>query len=314
MTGAALRWLFVGEGPMGAAALEALAPARAPVAVVTAEPSLGAPPVAATARALGLPLRHADGVGDRPAQRWPDVFADLDVAVCGCWAERLAPAVLGLPRHGWLNLHPSALPAWRGADPVGWQLLAAPARLGCSVHRMTPEHDDGAVLAEGWIPVQRGDDRRAVLQRSGRRLGQLAARALDELAAGRRPSERTQHEELATWCPPAGTAAMIDPRHMRAAAGARVARAFSPEPGVAVAALSTTERFAVADDGPGGATGPELAAGDAPGAVERHGDGGVAVAFTDRWLHGRVWRVGGDAPSHAELTAPGDTRLPRGGR
>ena len=51
MAGAPLRWLFVGQGPMGAAALEALVAVGPPVAVVSAEPALGSPPVAATARA-----------------------------------------------------------------------------------------------------------------------------------------------------------------------------------------------------------------------------------------------------------------------
>jgi methionyl-tRNA formyltransferase len=302
---------------MGAAALAALVAVGPPVAVVTAEPALGSPPVAAIARAHGLNLAHADRLGARPQQRWGELVADLDVAVCACWAERLAPAALALPARGWINLHPSALPAWRGADPVAWQLLAAPARIGCSVHRMTPAHDDGPVLAAGSVPVGDGDDRGAVLRRSGARLGQLAAGVLADLAAGAAPAGTPQPQQEATRCPPPGTVPLIDPRAMSAAGGARVARAFSPEPGVAVAALSAGERFAVSGDGPPAPLGAALADVDAPGEVDRGRDGRVAIAFTDRWLSGWGAVVGGagdERPSRAELSPPGATRLPRGGR
>lgn len=308
-----LRWLFVGQGVMGAAALEALADARPPAGVLAGEPALGEPPVAAAARARGLALEHAERLGAQPAERWPELVAGLDVGVCACWTERLAPAALALPAHGWLNLHPSALPAWRGADPVGWQLLAAPTRIGCSVHRMTDQQDAGPVVAEGAVPVEAGDDRGVLLARSGAELGRLAAGVLDGLARGSPPAERAQRDEEATWCPPPGIVPLVDPRAMRAAAGARVARAFSPEPGVAVATLPAGRRFAVAGGAPDRGVGDALADGEPPGATAAAAGGGVAIAFADRWVRG--WTLAGPSGAAATaLTAPGDTRLPRGPR
>lgn len=279
---------------MGAAALDALAGRLSPTAVVAAEPPWGERPLAATAEARGLDVHHLHRVGAEPAEQRPDLFADLDVAVCCCWSELLQPGALQAPTHGWLNLHPSRLPAWRGADPVGWQLLTAPSHIGCSVHHMTTGQDDGPVAAEGRARVSPGDDRGDMLRRSGRELGRLAAGLLADLARGAALPERPQAHEHATWCPPPGTVAMVDPRQMGADAGARVARAFSPHPGVAVATLHEDQRFALTRVGRG------LTDGEVPGSVaggshdERtrstpraDGEGeAVAIAFRDGWLHG----------------------------
>lgn len=308
--GATLRWLFVGQGEMGAAALEGvlagLGGVGPPVGVLTGEPPLGMPPVATVAREHGLMLAHTDRVGDAPGERWPELFTDVDVVLCCCWTERLPPAALALPACGWLNLHPSALPAWRGADPVGWQLLTAPSQIGCSIHRMTEGHDDGPVVAQDRVPVTDGDDRGAVSRRSGTQMGHLAGQVLADLAAGVPLDERPQQAQEVTWCPPPGTVPMVDPRDLRAASGARVARAFSPQPGVGVATLPGDQRFALTH------TGGELTGGHAPGELVVADDGTAAIAFTDRWLHGHAWRVAAERPGRTQLAPPGASRLPRG--
>lgn len=274
---------------MGAAALGAVVGTLTPVAVLTAESPWGERPTAEAAEAHGLLVHHVEGLGPDPLARWPELFTHLDVAVCCCWAEHLRPGALRAPASGWLNLHPSSLPAWRGADPVAWQLLTASAQIPCTVHRMTERSDDGPVVAEGSVAVQPGEDRGTLLRRAGGTLGLLAAEALAAVADGTELPERPQHAEQATWCPPHGTVAMVDPRAMSAAAGARVARAFSPQPGIAVTTMPPERRFAV----------PEPArrreASDPAGSVVYSEDGSVAVAFRDRWLLGRTWLLHADA-------------------
>lgn len=298
---------------MGAAALDSLAGRRSPTAVVAAEPPWGERPLAARAEAWGLEVHHFHRMGPAPAEQRPDLFADLDVAVCCCWTELLQPGALQAPAHGWLNLHPSRLPAWRGADPVGWQLLTAPSHIGCSVHRMTTGQDDGPLAAEGWAPVNAGDNRGDLLRRSGEELGRLAAELLAELARGAALPERPQAHEHATWCPPAGTVPMVDPRQMGADAGARVARAFSPHPGVAVATIPGEQRFALTEVGrrltehevPGSVTGAHDKS--ARSTAHLYGEGeAVAIAFRDRWLHGLVRSLGGPAaPGTQEAAGEG---------
>ncbi|CAH1667209.1 phosphoribosylglycinamide formyltransferase [Chelatococcus asaccharovorans] len=56
-----------------------------------------------------------------------------------------------------INIHPSLLPAFRGLDTHA-RALAANVRLhGCTVHFVTPELDDGPVLAQAAVPIVEGD-------------------------------------------------------------------------------------------------------------------------------------------------------------
>lgn len=61
---------------------------------------------------------------------------------------RLPPDVLVVPKIGVLNVHPSALPSYRGPSPVLWAIRNGDAYLGVTVHRMTEHIDAGPVLAQ----------------------------------------------------------------------------------------------------------------------------------------------------------------------
>ncbi len=62
---------------------------------------------------------------------------------------------------GWaahmLNIHPSLLPKYKGLDTHGRAIAAGDAEGGCSVHLVTPELDDGEVLAQAAVPILPGD-------------------------------------------------------------------------------------------------------------------------------------------------------------
>ena len=57
-----------------------------------------------------------------------------------------------------INIHPSLLPAFKGADAVGEALKAGVKVSGCTVHYVTEELDSGKVLAQASVPVLDGDD------------------------------------------------------------------------------------------------------------------------------------------------------------
>jgi methionyl-tRNA formyltransferase len=61
---------------------------------------------------------------------------------------RLPPDVLAVPKLGVLNVHPSALPKYRGPSPVLWAIRNGDPHLGLTVHRMTERIDAGPVLAQ----------------------------------------------------------------------------------------------------------------------------------------------------------------------
>src|SRR6202035_4055487 len=67
----------------------------------------------------------------------------------------LPQSVLGIPRHGWVNLHFSVLPAWRGAAPVQHAILHGDDITGATTFRIVRELDAGPVfggLTEPTLP------------------------------------------------------------------------------------------------------------------------------------------------------------------
>ncbi len=76
---------------------------------------------------------------------------DVDLAVVFTFL-RIPESVASIPRHGCVNLHPSLLPAYRGAN--GYRsLYEAEPQIGATLHYLTPEFDAGAILAQSSVPT-----------------------------------------------------------------------------------------------------------------------------------------------------------------
>ncbi len=80
-------------------------------------------------------------------------LADLQVDLAVVFTFlRIPDSVAKLPRHGTVNVHPSLLPAYRGAN--GYRALyEGEPRIGASVHHLTPEFDAGPILAQASEPT-----------------------------------------------------------------------------------------------------------------------------------------------------------------
>lgn len=78
-----------------------------------------------------------------------------DVAVVACFTRRIPAALLAIPRHGFLNLHPSLLPDYRGPVPLFWQLRDG-APTGVTVHYMDDGFDTGDIVAQKALPLPDG--------------------------------------------------------------------------------------------------------------------------------------------------------------
>jgi len=100
-----------------------------------------------------VPVVHAGALDSKVRDQLVQHKVDLIVSVC---FPRLIPdAILSSTTSGALNLHPSALPAWRGVDPVFWQLRNGCSNIGLSLHWMTGVIDDGVVVARDTIDLRK---------------------------------------------------------------------------------------------------------------------------------------------------------------
>ena len=226
--------VYLGTSDFAAAVLERLAesPRRRPSLVITRpdRPAgrgrrLASPPVAETARALGLALEQPAKVND------PAVLSTIEAAagkrptvvVCAFGALITEPLLSACEI---LNVHPSLLPRWRGAAPVERAIMAGDRQTGVSIMRLTAGLDSGPVCLQGVEPIGPEDDYGSLAARLGALSGDLLLRALEQS-----PPFAEQPEEGVTYAEKITAAdRMLDP-HRPAAELERVVRALHPHIG-----------------------------------------------------------------------------------
>lgn len=154
----------------------------------------------------------------------------LDVAVVVAFGMLIRPEALTIPRMGFVNLHFSLLPRWRGAAPVPAAILAGDRRTGITIFRLDAGLDTGPILAAGSTAIAPTETAGDLLDRLARSGSELLAAVLPGYAAGLAETIR-QPAVGATFAPKIGpddTALGFDlPAEM---VSARV-RAMSPRPG-----------------------------------------------------------------------------------
>ena len=102
--------------------------------------------VSEVAKRLGLPLLTPERIADPDSVAWLRSLAP-DAAVVFAFGQFLPRSVRELPRLGSINIHPSRLPALRGAAPIPWAIANGETSTAVSIIRMEKEMDAGDVLA-----------------------------------------------------------------------------------------------------------------------------------------------------------------------
>jgi methionyl-tRNA formyltransferase len=105
---------------------------------------------------LEIPLLRAWRVNDEHSIL--DLAAlRLDGVVMASFDQIIHSRALAVPKHGWMNIHPSALPARRGPEPVYWTIADGDPIAGITLHRAVPKVDAGPMLAQRTVEVSPGD-------------------------------------------------------------------------------------------------------------------------------------------------------------
>src|SRR5213595_2026150 len=145
-----MRVVFAGTPEVALPSLRAIAESRHDLVAVVTRPDaptgrgrrVAASPVAEAAAALAVPVLKPEHPRD------PGFQAELralepDVCPVVAYGALLPQAALDIPSHGWVNLHFSLLPAWRGAAPVQRSIWAGDDVTGATTFRLVPELDAG---------------------------------------------------------------------------------------------------------------------------------------------------------------------------
>ncbi len=103
----------------------------------------------------GIPAYECGGLSQPQVSTWLANMS-LDVACVACWNRIIPATVLGIPRHGFLNAHPSLLPAYRGPQPLFWQFRAGETDTGVTVHWMDAGMDTGDIAGQRTLTLADG--------------------------------------------------------------------------------------------------------------------------------------------------------------
>lgn len=186
-----MRLIIAGTPAVALPALDALAASRHELLAVVTRPD------APAGRGRGL-VRSPVGVWAdergievltprRPSE--PDFLARLRELAPDCvpvvaYGALVPPAALEIPRHGWVNLHFSLLPAWRGAAPVQHALLHGDELTGASVFQLEEGLDTGPVFGTVTDEIRPTDTAGDLLERLATGGAGLLVAVLDAIEAG----------------------------------------------------------------------------------------------------------------------------------
>jgi methionyl-tRNA formyltransferase len=109
---------------------------------------------------------------------------DADVGLVFAFGQLLPEELLTIPRLGFINIHPSLLPRYRGAAPVQWTLINGDQATGVSIVKVTPRLDDGDIILQESTEVDLYENAVELGQRLALMGGKLAVQALERLEAG----------------------------------------------------------------------------------------------------------------------------------
>ena len=107
-----------------------------------------------------------------------------DLVVCMGFPWKIPADALAVPKHGWLNGHPSLLPLHRGPTPVAWAIRAGDDEMGISFHKMDAELDTGPILVQRRIPFGEFEPPDDFFPKMGPIVGEALAEALAKIEAG----------------------------------------------------------------------------------------------------------------------------------
>lgn len=148
--------------------------------------------VEAVCRGRGIPFQHIHNtINDRESIRCmrkyaPDVIISSNSLFFG-------PELLSVPRLGCVNRHSSLLPSYGGLWPVLHAIACGEKEVGVTAHMMTPQIDEGAILAQKPIPVLPNEPLTRVYEKCFIESVPVILSALQVIRSDRQPNVESSH-------------------------------------------------------------------------------------------------------------------------
>lgn len=182
-----MRIAFAGTPESAVAPLQALVHSHHDIAFVVTRPDapsgrgrvLTPSPVATFAAENELPVFKPEHIVEIE-----DKFAGIDAVIVVAYGAMIPESLLDVPRHGFINLHFSLLPTWRGAAPVQYAILNGDELTGVTAFRIDKGLDTGPILGTVSTQITASENSGELLERLTDMGSMLMLQLLDGLQSG----------------------------------------------------------------------------------------------------------------------------------
>ncbi|HXE75707.1 MAG TPA: methionyl-tRNA formyltransferase [Candidatus Xenobia bacterium] len=217
-----MKLLFCGTPEFAVPTLRRLHGEKFEIAAVVTQPDRpkgrglesAASPVKAAALELGLRVEQPEKLKGEAGRALLEHYQPEAVVIVG-YGQIIPADLLDIPKHGWINLHASLLPKYRGAAPVQWALINGETSTGVTTMRIDAGLDTGPIFLQREVQI--GDEDNAVTLAArlaevgaetmvetlrGIAAGTLAPQPQDNSKASKAPLLKKEHGRL-DWSQPA---------------------------------------------------------------------------------------------------------------
>jgi len=231
-----MRIIFWGSPNWALYPLQALAEREEVIAVVCQPDkpagrglSLQSPPTKQFALAHSIAVLQPDNLKE-PSFQEEIKRLSPELCVISAYGKYIPSEILRIPPLGFVNLHPSLLPRWRGADPVRWTILEGDEKTGVTIHFASEKMDAGDIILQKEMPVFPDDTYGSLGERLFKEGTFLLLQAIELIKEGKAP-RIPQDEKKATYAPALKSEDFKIDWHYPAKRIERLLRAGNPTPG-----------------------------------------------------------------------------------
>jgi folate-dependent phosphoribosylglycinamide formyltransferase PurN/CelD/BcsL family acetyltransferase involved in cellulose biosynthesis len=136
----------------------------------------------------------------------------LDLVLVAAFGRILKRELIGIPRLGCVNVHPSLLPRFRGPEPFYWILAKQEKMSGVTLHYMDEGIDSGDIILQRELKIRPNETEITLTDRSARLAAELLREAIPRLFAGQAPRIRQDHSAATYYTFPQKGASVLRQR------------------------------------------------------------------------------------------------------
>jgi methionyl-tRNA formyltransferase len=154
-------------------------------------------PVKETALAAGIPVHQPEKIRAPETQKLLEGLAP-DVIVIIAYGQIIPGRLLPIPKLGWINLHASLLPKFRGAAPINWVIVNGETRTGVTTMRIDAGMDTGEMLLQREMEIGATETAPELAARMSELGAPLMVETLRGLSAGTIPARAQDHSQASS--------------------------------------------------------------------------------------------------------------------